>query len=601
MATATDQGVIIPLTVVSDPFNLKPLTQGLLKVNTVPQKSLFINITGSLSNIVIFNEISRPMSASLVVSSATGNPTNNILAHEVLFSSITAGSLTVLSANVSISITSSFNLNDLILLRLVGNHDSFTTNNIINPTSFDSDLSLNISSTPNPSNTNMVLEPYFEGIPFIGSSADITSGNIFRNIPNPFLQDIDYNRGPIPVNNQALISGSAEKGTVPESYYTSLAQTNIRYRGSKIQSTTINEYINSSGSTDFGNSFNIGNYGKTPSINVFNTGIFEFQWGGGTTPEIMDWGAFKIGKILQVSSKDLVKTINPSANLKTVQVLSRLDFNSSAQIPSNQLSQSIPQVRGDYYQILNSSNPINSEVSVALYTGGGSSNNPTYPPTAKILTTEFGVPTRSSFMYFTDEATASDTWANGTSAFQMYQSANIFRVTSDYSPGSTVNPVGNSTGDGMVNIIQRDINAGERWFFTFFTNLENTGTFNSSILEPYNGGYTSKDEFGNYTDPFGFKGVYEILGVWEPNSSRTRFQLDKPNLGGSKKIGGNSSTSLGFLMWKARAAGKNEFIMVQDSVTGGVGYGALTGRYSPEYLTQNFEAITKEYGSNQTG
>jgi len=601
MATATDQGVIIPLTVVSDPFNLKPLTQGLLKVNTVPQKSLFINITGSLSNIVIFNEISRPMSASLVVSSATGNPTNNILAHEVLFSSITAGSLTVLSANVSISITSSFNLNDLILLRLVGNHDSFTTNNIINPTSFDSDLSLNISSTPNPSNTNMVLEPYFEGIPFIGSSADVTSGNIFRNIPNPFLQDIDYNRGPIPVNNQALISGSAERGTVPESYYTSLAQTNIRYRGSKIQSTTINEYINSSGSTDFGNSFNIGNYGKTPSINVFNTGIFEFQWGGGTTPEIMDWGAFKIGKILQVSSKDLVKTINPSANLKTVQVLSRLDFNSSAQIPSSQLSQSIPQVRGDYYQILNSSNPINSEVSVALYTGGGSSNNPTYPPTTKILTTEFGVPTRSSFMYFTDEATASDTWANGTSAFQMYQSANIFRVTSDYSPGSTVNPVGNSTGDGMVNIIQRDINAGERWFFTFFTNLENTGTFNSSILEPYNGGYTSKDEFGNYTDPFGFKGVYEILGVWEPNSSRTRFQLDKPNLGGSKKIGGNSSTSLGFLMWKARAAGKNEFIMVQDSVTGGVGYGALTGRYSPEYLTQNFEAITKEYGSNQTG
>ena len=66
-------------------------------------------------------------------------------------------------------------------------------------------------------------------------------------------------------------------------------------------------------------------------------------------------------------------------------------------------------------------------------------------------------------------------------------------------------------------------------------------------------------------------------------------------------MGGSSSTSLGFLMWKARAAGKNEFIMVQDSVTGGVGYGALTGRYSPEYLTQNFEAITKEYGSNQTG
>lgn len=598
MATATDQGIVIPLSSVSDPFGLKPLTSNLLVVNTVPQKSLFVNITGSLSNIVIPNSTNRPMSASLVVSSATGDPTNNILAHEVLFSSTTSGNLSIPNANVSVSITSSFGLNDKIVLRLVGNSNSFVTNNIINPTSFDSDLSLNVTSIPNPSSTNLILEPYFEGIPFEGSSADITSGNIFRNIPNKFLQDIDYNRGPIPVNIQALISGSAERGTVPESYYTSLAQTNIRYKGSKIQSTTLNEYKNTSGSTDFGNPFNIGTYGKTPSINVYNTGIFEFQWGGGTTPEIMDWGAFKIGKILQVSSKDLVKTVDPSANLKTVQVRSKLDFNSSAQIPATQLSQSIPQVRGDYYQVLNSSNPINSEVSVALYIGGGSSNNPTYPPTTKILTTEFGVPTRSSFMYFTDESTASDTWSNGTSVFNMYQTANIYRVSSDYTPGSTVNPVGNSTGDGMVNIIQRDINAGERWFFTFFTNLENTGTFDSSILEPYNGGYTSKDELGNYTDPFGFKGVYEILGVWEPNSTRTRFQLDKLNLGGSKKIGGNSSTSLGFLMWKARAAGKNEFIMVQDSVTGGIGAGALTGRYSPEYLTQNFEAITKEYGSN---
>ena len=66
----------------------------------------------------------------------------------------------------------------------------------------------------------MILEPYFEGRPFVGSDADVTSGDIFRNIPNPFLQDIDYNRGPIPVNNQALISGSAERGTVPQSFFT---------------------------------------------------------------------------------------------------------------------------------------------------------------------------------------------------------------------------------------------------------------------------------------------------------------------------------------------------------------------------------------------
>jgi hypothetical protein len=54
-------------------------------------------------------------------------------------------------------------------------------------------------------------------------------------------------------------------------------------------------------------------------------------------------------------------------------------------------------------------------------------------------------------------------------------------------------------------------------------------------------------------------------------------------------------------MWKARAAGKNEFVMVQDSVTGGVGAGAFTSKYVPNYIDENFENITKEYGINTSG
>jgi hypothetical protein len=51
-------------------------------------------------------------------------------------------------------------------------------------------------------------------------------------------------------------------------------------------------------------------------------------------------------------------------------------------------------------------------------------------------------------------------------------------------------------------------------------------------------------------------------------------------------------------MWKARAAGDNEFVMVQDLVTGGVGKGAFTNEFAPTYLTENFQDITKTYGSN---
>ena len=66
-------------------------------------------------------------------------------------------------------------------------------------------------------------------------------------------------------------------------------------------------------------------------------------------------------------------------------------------------------------------------------------------------------------------------------------------------------------------------------------------------------------------------------------------------------IGGGEDHFLGFLMWKARAAGKNEFVIVRDEVSGGVQAGAFTSAFVPAYLQDNFEAITKEFGTNQTG
>ena len=55
------------------------------------------------------------------------------------------------------------------------------------------------------------------------------------------------------------------------------------------------------------------------------------------------------------------------------------------------------------------------------------------------------------------------------------------------------------------------------------------------------------------------------------------------------------------LIWKAAAVGKNNFIIVQDEISGGVAEGAFTSRYTTEEITDNFEYITKTYGTNQTG
>ena len=77
---------------------------------------------------------------------------------------------------------------------------------------------------------------------------------------------------------------------------------------------------------------------------------------------------------------------------------------------------------------------------------------------------------------------------------------------------------------------------------------------------------------------------------------------DFPDFGGFKNIGGAEiGNSLGMLIWKARAVGKNEFVIVQDSVTGGVQGGAFISKHAPNYLVEDFETITKEYGGNQTG
>jgi len=58
------------------------------------------------------------------------------------------------------------------------------------------------------------------------------------------------------------------------------------------------------------------------------------------------------------------------------------------------------------------------------------------------------------------------------------------------------------------------------------------------------------------------------------------------------------SSSLGFLIWRARDSSKNDFVLVQDNVSGGVGAGAFTSRYTTKEITNNFESITKRFGSN---
>ena len=499
------------------------------------------------------------------------------------------------------------------------------------------------SSLTNTSNfKDLVIEPYFTS-PFYEGHCDVLQNNALRGIPNPLLQKIDYGSGPIPINYLAIQNNTATNSDVPKSKFAISSLTNPTYNRSINQSRGVNVYNSLDRGTDFGDPINIGTYGKTPSISSLNTNIYEFEWGGGTTPEILDYGAVKLGRILQVSSPDQVRTINSGDGLyqdliqfpKNTTVGRtrnyRVIVENNLYPPQSVTTASIPQApgylnkyfwlvsqsRGDYYQILNGNNPVNSEINMYMYPNSTAGSNPTLPQTTKILSTEWGVPTKSSYALTSSNATLyGDIYGSGIDTFiRISGSVNISKVTTDsngfYNSGNTIKPTWATIGDQ----INKDLNNGEKWFITLYNEFEfpdGQGDYNFPLttgsLSPYNEGFTDVDSNGNYSTPLGFKGVFEIAGTYDEKAlaSGVTFNfllVDKfPASAINKRIGGAvAGNSLGLLIWKARATGKNEFVLVQDSITGGVQEGAFISRFTPSYITENFESITKEYGTNQTG
>ena len=194
-----------------------------------------------------------------------------------------------ITGSFELIVTSSIDFNSVIFFQLEGN-GSLLSGGVTNG-------SFTISSTSTGSSIDLGVEPYLNGL-FYGTDCDVMQGNVTNNIPNPFLQDIDYNDGTIiPSNVTALISGSALKGTVPQSYYTSLAQTNIRYNGSINQSQQINEYLPTT-IDDFGKPTNIGTFGQTPSVDNKKTLLVYADKIESLDPDLKDASAASIKFII---------------------------------------------------------------------------------------------------------------------------------------------------------------------------------------------------------------------------------------------------------------------------------------------------------------
>jgi hypothetical protein len=496
-----------------------------------------------------------------------------------------------------------------------------------------------------------IPEPYLTS-QFEGTDCDVLLNNEETYIENPFLQDIDYSGNPfVPVNFNLLLSGSAAKGTVPASYYTALSQTNIRYTGVKNQSSDVNIYNPQAGTSSFGDPINIGTYGQTPSVDSLDADIYEFEWGGGTTPEILGFGAISLGNILQVNSPNLVKIINPSNNfeikhvLPNIGVFGQVQNDNTGEITIFSSPDDLYRIGrttssffnySDYYQILNSNNKVNHRINMSLYPNSTGAQ-PTLPKSTKILTTDFGVPTKSNYFL---PAFATRTLTDGTT---YSQPAVWFGVSTDdpnleerfqalsfrsFSGGYPRIPVVNTDSNGAYitsstqyfnpediitsGSIVNDLNNGERWFVTVFENA--TTPLNNNIIIPYTGslngaGYNiiPSNENKEFENILAERGVYEIIGAksisdFDDDSYNAISLILNPTfVPFSRKLISIGFAKYGCLIWKAKQAGKNKFVIVQDEITGGASNGAFTSKYSPEYLTENFQKITREYGSNTSG
>ena len=175
-----------------------------------------------------------------------------------------------------------------------------------------------------------------------------------------------------------------------------MAQINNRYIGSKNQSSDINVYNPRAGTSSFGDPINIGTYGKTSPIEVDDTVIYEYEWAGGTTPEIFGFGAYKMGKLLNVKTVDDVRTINPGIGRSEfiVKLYNTSSLNTDPSlgfIPVNPIQWSgiTTQSVSEYYYTLNSNNTPQSSISIFPYETSQNNSSPNF---SQIVTQEFGVP-----------------------------------------------------------------------------------------------------------------------------------------------------------------------------------------------------------------
>ena len=632
--SATNQERVSIVSAEKDLFSFYNSTTQQYILNTYPQKGIHFILTGSYSNTggnqTNIRILANPDPSNL-------NPTFGDLEIVASKNAIGAG------IGQNIIITGSYTPTtpgiEFLVVNLVNGFGSATT-------SFTGSQLFITSSAPIGPSIETIPEPYFEGNFARSLDCQPTLNNVISNRKGNLYQDVDYNSGiSTPTNYTLILNNTALKAEVPDSNYTLTRNTRPRYEGTKNTTQKINTWTRNG---SWGS--NEGSYGKEPSISVDIPLIYEFEFGGGTTPEILGWGGFKIGKILNVQTADSVRDVDPSEGLKlqqqffpfpsslsTIAAYRKIVYNgaevNAGVSPNNATGSaitgsgtgdnvhfwSISQSVSDYYYSLNNNLPTNTEISITQYNPNTAGSSPTSPQTSKILTTKFGIPSISNYALTSSNSYSYGVLGNSGGGFGFLQltgsvATPISRVIKDsngnYASGEPIRATFDTIGDEIV----KSLNNNEKWFITVYNEFEfigNKGTYDNALttgsLSPMNNGYNTLDGNGDYLNPLAYKGVYEIIGTrtdFTPNPDLQQFILSTPiykpdgiTLAGASEYQVGDG-GLGILIWKAESSNKSEYVLLQDSLNG-TGKGCFVNKFTTQIIKDNLLNITKEFGSNK--
>lgn len=124
--------------------------------------------------------------------------------------------------------------------------------------------------------TQTILEPYIT-TPFINSDYDVLMNNAVINRPNSLFLDVDFADSQIlPINQQAILSGSAIPAVIQDSYYSSNWWASSRYNGQQLSNQKYNVWSKGDFTPD-----------KVSNVQNLKTYFVRFNWLAGTSPE---WG-----------------------------------------------------------------------------------------------------------------------------------------------------------------------------------------------------------------------------------------------------------------------------------------------------------------------